>query len=312
VADTVIMTGALTDDEMVAVVQGAELAVMASFEEGFGLPVLEAAACSVPAIASDVSSLPEVLTEPAAGFDPSDPAAIAAAIERGLLDERQRARLLDAGRRAVQRWTWRRAAETTMATLATTGPRRHQRITAPRRRLAVAGRFGADTGDVGVFNAGLVQALEQARPEIEVVALVDSTASLEPTRAGVRRWPVRAVDRFVKPWDLDAIVAVLGDPATHVATAQLARREPCHLWMLDDWLAGAEFAEWATSGPSGPLGRARSIVVGSDESALLVRAAHVQCPVHVAAGSPAESATAVLAAWLVGREGTQPSGAGHG
>ena len=73
IRDRVIFTGALDDDELVAVLQGAALAVMPSFEEGFGLPVLEAAACGVPAISSNLTSLPEVLDEPTACFDPHDP-----------------------------------------------------------------------------------------------------------------------------------------------------------------------------------------------------------------------------------------------
>ena len=82
VGHDVAFTGGVTDDEMVAVHQVAALAVMPSTEEGFGLPVLEAAACGCLVITSNVSSLPEVLAERAAEFDPYDVAAIAAAIDR--------------------------------------------------------------------------------------------------------------------------------------------------------------------------------------------------------------------------------------
>ena len=68
VADRVVFTGSIDDDEMVAILQGARLAVMPSVEEGFGLPVVEAAACGVPAICSNLSSLPEVLDEPSGVF----------------------------------------------------------------------------------------------------------------------------------------------------------------------------------------------------------------------------------------------------
>ena len=94
--DRVVFTGRLDEDELVAVLQGASLAVTPSLEEGFGLPVLEAAACGTATIASNVSSLPEVLDEPAAGFDPHHPQAIADAIVRALTDGDHRA---DAARR---------------------------------------------------------------------------------------------------------------------------------------------------------------------------------------------------------------------
>ncbi len=120
--------------------KAAALAVMPSLEEGFGLPVLEAAACGVPTIASNVSSLPEVLDEPAACFDPHDPQAIAAAIVTALTDEEHRSVLLAAGRRAVERWTWSNAASATVEALETMGPRWPQRTRRSASRLAVAGR----------------------------------------------------------------------------------------------------------------------------------------------------------------------------
>jgi glycosyltransferase involved in cell wall biosynthesis len=114
IADRVVFTGRLTDDDLVAVLQGAELAVTPSLEEGFGLPVLEAAACGTAAIASNVSSLPEVLDEPAAGFDPHDPSAIADAIVSRTHRRGASSVLLAAGRRAVERWTWTNVATATV------------------------------------------------------------------------------------------------------------------------------------------------------------------------------------------------------
>lgn len=123
VAGEIIITGSLTDDEMVAILQHAELSVMPSLEEGFGLPVVEAAACGCPVICSDRSSLPEVLDEPSATFDPTDPSAMALAISRALSDEQHRGVLADAAERAAERWTWPNAARRTMDALAQLGPR---------------------------------------------------------------------------------------------------------------------------------------------------------------------------------------------
>ena len=89
--------------------------VFPSFYEGFGLPVLEAMARGVPVACSDRASLPEVAGEAALLFDPDDPAAIAAAIERLLTDHAQADRLREAGRAQAARFTWARAAELTLA-----------------------------------------------------------------------------------------------------------------------------------------------------------------------------------------------------
>ncbi len=69
-----------------------------SLYEGFGLPVLEAMARGVPVACSDRASLPEVAGDAALLFDPADPAAIAAAVERLLGDAAEAERLRAAGR----------------------------------------------------------------------------------------------------------------------------------------------------------------------------------------------------------------------
>ena len=62
--------------------EGACVLVLPSFEEGFGLPALEAMAIGVPVVASNRGSLPEVLEGAGLLFDPDDEAALAAGIER--------------------------------------------------------------------------------------------------------------------------------------------------------------------------------------------------------------------------------------
>jgi glycosyltransferase involved in cell wall biosynthesis len=282
VADRIVFTGRLTDVELVAVLQGAELAVTPSLEEGFGLPVLEAAACGTAAIASNVSSLPEVLDEPAACFDPHDPSAIADAIIVALTDEAHRSVLLAAGRRAVERWTWTNVATATVDALTSLGPRWLQRPRRPPTRVAVASN---DDDLADALRAG----------GREVTALVDHAGSAEPTRSTGDRWPVRAVGRFVPPWNFDHIVAVLGSPAQHVATSAMARAVPCHLWLHAEALLGVRFGADLQA-----LEIARSAIVDSAEAAELVRrAADRQCPILVVPphGDAARLAAA-LSTWL--------------
>jgi glycosyltransferase involved in cell wall biosynthesis len=89
--------------------------VFPSFYEGFGLPVLEAMARGVPVACSDRASLPEVAGDAALIFDPSDPAAIASALERLLSDSALAAQLVAAGHERVRHFTWARTAELTLA-----------------------------------------------------------------------------------------------------------------------------------------------------------------------------------------------------
>jgi glycosyltransferase involved in cell wall biosynthesis len=69
-----------------ALYDGARLLVMPSFEEGFGIPVLEAMSVGVPVVAADRGSLPEVLGGAGGLVDPDRPGDIAAAIARVLED----------------------------------------------------------------------------------------------------------------------------------------------------------------------------------------------------------------------------------
>lgn len=62
--------GEVPDEELVSLYQAADLFVMPSLREGFGLPLLEAMACGTPCISSNLSSLPEILGPDGLYFDP--------------------------------------------------------------------------------------------------------------------------------------------------------------------------------------------------------------------------------------------------
>ena len=62
--EDIIFTGRLTDDELVQIYNMAELFVYPSIFEGFGLPVLEAMKCGLPVVASNTSSIPEIVCDP--------------------------------------------------------------------------------------------------------------------------------------------------------------------------------------------------------------------------------------------------------
>jgi glycosyltransferase involved in cell wall biosynthesis len=70
-----------------ALYEGARLLVQPSFDEGFGMPVLEAMSLGVPVVAASRGSLPEVLGGAGLLVDPDQPADIAHAIERLLTDD---------------------------------------------------------------------------------------------------------------------------------------------------------------------------------------------------------------------------------
>jgi alpha-1,3-rhamnosyl/mannosyltransferase len=88
--------------------------VIASVNEGFGIPILEAQRRGVPVACSNASALPEAAGPGARYFDPYDEAAIARSIADLLIDERLAARLVAAGREHQAAFTWERAAGGTL------------------------------------------------------------------------------------------------------------------------------------------------------------------------------------------------------
>ncbi len=70
--DRVIMTGYVSDDDLVFLYSRAYALVQPSLMEGFGLPAVEAMACGTPVISSQAGSLPEVVGEAGVYFDPTD------------------------------------------------------------------------------------------------------------------------------------------------------------------------------------------------------------------------------------------------
>jgi glycosyltransferase involved in cell wall biosynthesis len=113
----VVRTGYVRRKEKLALLSGAQVLAYPSLYEGFGLPVLEAFAASIPVLTSNVSSLPEVAGDAAMLVDPHDPAAMAAGLEQLCRDEDLRRVLAAAGTARVASFTWDRSARATVVTL---------------------------------------------------------------------------------------------------------------------------------------------------------------------------------------------------
>jgi glycosyltransferase involved in cell wall biosynthesis len=99
----VILTGEVSDEQLAAIYTGAHALVLASEDEGFGLPAVEALACGTPVAACEVPALREVLGERATFVERGD--------LRSLIDSAERSRRPAP---APPRWTWQDAARSTM------------------------------------------------------------------------------------------------------------------------------------------------------------------------------------------------------
>lgn len=110
----VFFTDFVTDEELVALYKNARAFVFPSFNEGFGLPALEAMAFGLPVLSSSRSSLPEVLEESALYFDPNNPKDIALKISQIIKNKRLRDELKEKGYNQVKKYSWKEMAQETL------------------------------------------------------------------------------------------------------------------------------------------------------------------------------------------------------
>lgn len=102
----IVLTGYVSDEEKVGLLNGAEALVYPSLYEGFGLPVVEAMACGTPVLTSDVSALPDTAGDAALLVDPLSSEAIAHAMERLLTDRALRETLRERGLARAGAFSW--------------------------------------------------------------------------------------------------------------------------------------------------------------------------------------------------------------
>ncbi len=121
VPDCTLMLGFVPDADLPALYAGARAAILPSLYEGFGFPALEAMACGTPLIASNRTSLPEVVGEAALLVDPLSAADISRAILTMLADRNFRERLVSKGFERVAEFSWEKTAAGVQAALGMVG-----------------------------------------------------------------------------------------------------------------------------------------------------------------------------------------------
>lgn len=119
IADDVRFVHGVSDEELVAIMGSAELAVVPSLYEGFSLPTAELMACETPLVVSRAGAIPEVVGPDglcAQMVTPGDVGELTEAIAALLDDPARRAELGRAGReRAQELFSWRAVARATAA-----------------------------------------------------------------------------------------------------------------------------------------------------------------------------------------------------
>lgn len=178
-ADELVLTGYVPDSDLIMFYNAAKVFIFPSWHEGFGLPALEAMRCGKAVIASNTSSLPEVIGRNDALFDPFDESSIAAKMAHVLENDAFRADLERHGIVQAARFDWQTTARHALDAL----ERFHAAQIAPmpamiparRPRLAYISPLPPEKSGIADYSAELLQVLTRHYSVEVIVAQRDVT-----------------------------------------------------------------------------------------------------------------------------------------
>ena len=104
----------LNDNQLIEAYKNALAFIYPSLYEGFGMPILEAYACSCPLVCSETSCFPEIAKEGASYFNPLDIESIRYAIEAVLYNETYKKGLINKGKEIEKLFSWEKTCKQTL------------------------------------------------------------------------------------------------------------------------------------------------------------------------------------------------------
>jgi glycosyltransferase involved in cell wall biosynthesis len=258
---SVVFTGYVSDDDLIALYNQCALFVLPSFHEGFGLPAAEAMACGAPAIGSDATSIPEVIGCAEALFDPRRPRAIAAKMEEVLSNSSLRERLREHGLSRSKQFRWENSARLAWEAFEELHKRRSHPNSAAfaeraradsRKRLAYFSPIAPVPSGISDYSAALLPELANYY-EIEVIAFQPAV-----TDAWVNEnCPVRSPSQFeTNASRYDRILYHIGNSPFHVYMWRLMERYPGTVVLHDFFQSNVLNWVECDAGISGAFGRA--------------------------------------------------------
>lgn len=112
--DKILLAGYVSQADLPLVYNLSSLFVYPTIYEGFGLPALEAMACGIPVITTEVSSLPEIVGEAGVLVPANDQQALYKAINKVLQDPELHRDLTNKGLKRAAKFSWQQTAQLTM------------------------------------------------------------------------------------------------------------------------------------------------------------------------------------------------------
>jgi glycosyltransferase involved in cell wall biosynthesis len=239
--NTLVLTGYVSDDDLVSLYNLASAFVFPSLHEGFGLPALEAMACGTPVIGSDASSIPEVIGRADALFDPTDLHAMSTKIDQVLTDQAFRSHLRSHGLAQARSFSWDASAERSLDAFEQLHERRKGLASVPvcaanapaRPRLAFLSPLPPEKSGIADYSADLIAEL---LPDYDIDVVAQSATTDPWIIANCRQRSITWFEQHAAQFD--RIVYHFGNSSFHEHMFGLLSRFPGVVVLHDFFLSG--------------------------------------------------------------------------
>ena len=104
------------NSELPEIYNSSSIFILPSKEESFGMPIIEAMACNMPIVISNIPVFKEIAADAALYFDPDNPQDIAIKIKDVVINNNQRKTLCENGKRIIKNYSWEKTALQTLET----------------------------------------------------------------------------------------------------------------------------------------------------------------------------------------------------
>lgn len=174
-AEELVLTGFVSEEDLLALYNLCKAFVFPSWHEGFGLPALEAMSCGRAVIGANTSSLPEVIGRDDAMFDPMNVSSITEKLSQVLTDDVFRSELEQYGLERAKLFSWDMTAKRAIAAF--------------------------ETCHIKKFNQPLIEVIPAQRPRLAYLS------PLPPERSGVSDYSAELLPELNRYYDIDVIVS---------------------------------------------------------------------------------------------------------
>jgi glycosyltransferase involved in cell wall biosynthesis len=234
-----VLTGFVSEEDLVALYNLCHAFVFPSWHEGFGLPALEAMHCGCAVIGANTSSVPEVIGLDEALFDPRDQQAFKAKLEQVLTDHEFRSKLQSHGLTQASKFSWEKTAAIAVEALEKAVADHiltHNSASYPVRkpRLAYVSPLPPERSGISDYSAELLPELAR-HYHIDVIV-----AQPEISNAWINaNCQVRSVDWFQRNHRVyDRVLYHFGNSSFHQHMFELIKRIPGAIVLHDFFLSG--------------------------------------------------------------------------